>query len=73
MVKQQLKLMAKTGYELVINLAPNSILEGAVINEAEIFDAEEVEYIHIPVDFNNPSSTVIVFDSNLNNHLNYLI
>ena len=34
--KQQLKLLARRGYEVVINLAPSSLLEGAVINEAEI-------------------------------------
>ena len=54
--KQELKLLAKTGYEVVINLAPSSRLEGAVIKEAEILDSEKLEYIHIPVDFNNPSN-----------------
>lgn len=53
--KQQLKLLAKEGYEVVINLAPNSIFEGAVINEAAILESEQIEYIHIPVDFNNPT------------------
>jgi len=41
---------------VVINLAPSSRLEGAVIDEAEILDSEKLEYIHIPVDFNNPSN-----------------
>ena len=54
--KQELKLLAKTGYEVVINLAPSSRLEGAVINEEEILDSETLEYVHIPVDFNNPSN-----------------
>ena len=53
--KQQLKLLAKRGYEVVINLAPSSLLEGAVINEAEILSLEQVEYIHIPVDFSSPT------------------
>jgi|TARA_B110000240_G_scaffold56194_1_gene63963 protein tyrosine phosphatase (PTP) superfamily phosphohydrolase (DUF442 family) len=53
--KQQLKLLAKKGYEVVINLAPSSIIEGSVINEAEILEKEEVEYIHIPVDFFKPT------------------
>ena len=67
--KQQLRLLARTGYELVINLAPNSLLEGAVIDEAEILNAEEVEYIHIPVDFNNPSSKDFEkFVSNIERH-----
>ena len=67
--KQQLRLLARTGYELVINLAPNSLFEGAVIDEAEILNAEEVEYIHIPVDFNNPSSKDFEkFVSNIERH-----
>ena len=44
-------------------------LEGAVIDEAEILNAEEVEYIHIPVDFNNPSSKDFEkFVSNIERH-----
>ena len=50
----QLKLIAENGYEAVINLAPNSVFEGSVINEAEILTANKVKYIHIPVNFNKP-------------------
>ena len=50
----QLRLIAKNGYEAVINLAPNSVFEGSVINEAEILTANKVKYIHIPVNFNKP-------------------
>ncbi len=50
----QLKLIAENGYDAVINLAPNSVLEGSVINEAEILNANNVKYIHIPVNFNKP-------------------
>ena len=53
--KQQLKLLARRGYEVVINLAPSSLLEGAVTNEAEILSLEQVEYIHISVDFTSPT------------------
>ena len=52
---QQLKLLAKKGYEVVINLAPSSLIEGSVINEAEILEKENVEYINIPVDFFKPT------------------
>ncbi len=53
----------------MINLAPCSRLEGAVINEAQILDAEKVEYIHIPVDFNNPSNEDFEkFVSNIERH-----
>ena len=50
----QLKLIAENGYEAVINLAPNSVFEGSVINEAEILTTNKVKYIHIPVNFNKP-------------------
>ena len=50
----QLKLIAENGYDAVINLAPNSVLEGSVISEAEILTANNVKYIHIPVNFNMP-------------------
>ena len=67
--KQQLKLLAKTGYEVVINLAPSSRLEGAVINEEEILDSEMMKYVHIPVDFNNPSNEDFEkFVSNIERH-----
>ena len=52
----QLKLIAENGYDAVINLAPNSVFEGSVINEAEILTANKVKYIHIPVNFNKPKN-----------------
>ena len=54
--KEQLELLAEKGYEVVINLAPNSILEGAVVQEASILKGLGVNYIHTPVDFNNPTN-----------------
>ena len=69
--KQQLKLLARRGYEVVINLAPSSLLEGAVINEAEILSLEQVEYIHIPVDFSSPADEDFAeFVSNVQKHKN---
>ena len=53
--KQQLVLLAKQGYQAVINLAPSTIIEGRVLNEKEILKSKKVKYIHIPVDFNNPT------------------
>lgn len=53
----QFKLIHDTGYETVINLAPNSVLENAVVNEREILSGLGIEYIHIPVDFKNPTSS----------------
>ena len=69
--KQELKLIAKNGYEVVINLAPTSIIEGSVINEAEILENEKVKYIHIPVDFLKPNEMNFKkFVSNLEDNKN---
>jgi len=63
----QLKLISKNAYDAVINLAPNSVFEGAVLNEAEILIANKVKYIHIPVDFNNPTKDdFLLFVKSLN-------
>ena len=53
--KRQLKLLAKKGYQIIINLAPNTIINGRILNEAEILRLQKVKYIHIPVDFKNPT------------------
>lgn len=52
---KELTMLARNGYELVINLAPNSLLEGAVILEEKILEKHDVKYIHLPVDFSNPT------------------
>ena len=65
--KYQLKLIAQNGYDVVINLAPSSVLEGSVIDEAEVLTANKVKYIHIPVNFNNPANDDFsLFVKNLN-------
>lgn len=51
----QLGLIARSGYERVINLAPKSVLENSVVDEADILQRLGLEYIHIPVDFKAPS------------------
>ena len=51
---KQLISIANGGYEVVINLAPNTTIEGRVINEKDILKSNNIAYIHIPVDFNNP-------------------
>ncbi len=51
---KQLISIASGGYEAVINLAPNTTIEGRIINEEGILKSNNVTYIHIPVDFNNP-------------------
>ena len=51
---KQLISIANGGYETVINLAPNTTIEGRIINEEAILKSNNITYIHIPVDFNNP-------------------
>ena len=51
---KQLISIANGGYEVVINLAPNTTIEGRIINEEGILKSNNITYIHIPVDFNNP-------------------
>ena len=51
---KQLISIANGGYEAVINLAPNTTIEGRIINEEAILKSNNIAYIHIPVDFNNP-------------------
>lgn len=52
----QFQLIHDAGYQTVINLAPNSILENAVVNEREILARLGMEYIHIPVNFQQPGN-----------------
>lgn len=53
--EMQFKDIAQAGYEVVINLAmPNS--ENAIPEEGYIVTAREMQYIHIPVPFEAPSS-----------------
>lgn len=50
----RLKGLAPEGYEMVINLLPDSS-EYAVENEADIVESQGVEYVYIPVDFKSPT------------------
>ncbi len=51
---EQFSAIKNAGYDLVINLAlPSS--EGAVPSEREIVEALGMKYIHIPVDWDNPT------------------
>ena len=53
--ERQLAAISEAGYKTVINLASKTKLENAVIEEAVILEEQGVEYIHIPVDFENPT------------------
>ena len=50
----QLKLLVKKGYEVIINLAQDSIVGKVAFNEKGILESSGIIYIHIPVDFDNP-------------------
>lgn len=49
-----LRLLGAQGYEAVINLLPETS-EYAVPNERHFVEAQGIEYIHIPVDFQQPT------------------
>jgi protein tyrosine phosphatase (PTP) superfamily phosphohydrolase (DUF442 family) len=49
-----LKLLASQGYEVVVNLLPDTS-EHAIPGEREIIESQAIEYIYIPVDFKQPS------------------
>jgi len=49
----RLEALASQGYEVVVNLLPDSS-EHAVANEQEIVESQRIEYIYIPVDFSAP-------------------
>jgi len=51
---EQLKSVAEAGVQVVINLA-TSKSEGAIPNEGALVRNLNMEYIHIPVDWNNPT------------------
>jgi protein tyrosine phosphatase (PTP) superfamily phosphohydrolase (DUF442 family) len=50
---KQFTTIANSGFKLVINLAPHSA-ENALKNEADIVTRLGMQYINIPVDFDNP-------------------
>ena len=53
--EKQFHLIKKSNYETVINLAPTSVLENSLKTEQLLLQELEIEYIHIPVDFKNPT------------------
>lgn len=52
--KEQFEAIQQAGYKKVINLAPHDI-ENALANEAAVVADLGMDYINIPVDFNNPT------------------
>ncbi|MCY4427185.1 MAG: protein tyrosine phosphatase family protein [Halieaceae bacterium] len=53
--EKQFSLIAEAGYRVVINLAPASVLENSLHTEASLLESLGIRYIHIPVNFTNPT------------------
>lgn len=53
--ESQLAQIVDAGYHTVINLAPTSIFANSVVDERSILERCGANYIHIPVDFKNPT------------------
>lgn len=53
--KKQFSLIQNSGYSLVINLAPYEFIQNPLKDEAAIVTGLGMKYIHIPVDFFNPT------------------
>ena len=53
--ESQFHLIQQAGYGTVVNLAPTSVLENSLREEAELLDELGMDYVHIPVDFKNPT------------------
>lgn len=51
-----LEALRAQGYEVVVNLLPDTS-EHAIPNERDAIESQGIEYIHIPVDFKQPTSS----------------
>ncbi|MEO0367272.1 MAG: protein tyrosine phosphatase family protein, partial [Pseudomonadota bacterium] len=51
----ELALIAAANYKTVINLAPQSVLENSLKSEAQLVSELGLQYVHIPVDFKQPT------------------
>ena len=54
--ESQLAAIKAAGFVRVINLAPHG-LENSLPDEADVIKKNGMDYVHIPVDFKNPSDT----------------
>ena len=52
--KKQFKVIAKNGFDVVINLAVSDIKKGAIKQEGEIVDKYGMIYYHIPISWKKP-------------------
>lgn len=54
---KELALIADAGFTSVINLAPKSVLENSLQTESQVLADLNVDYVHIPVDFQAPTQS----------------
>lgn len=52
---KQFAVIQETGYQLVINLAPNGLIENSLEDEEALVNGLGMNYVHLPVDFKNPT------------------
>lgn len=52
---KQFALIGDAGYQSVINLAPSHFIENSLKDERAVLGELGVRYVHIPVDFKNPT------------------
>ncbi len=52
--KKQFSLIKNAGYKVVVNLSPKTAIN-ALADEKEAVESLGMKYIHIPVNFNNPT------------------
>jgi len=53
--EQQLTSIKDAGYQVVVNLAPLAKFETTLPNEEALVESLGMEYVHIPVTWNNPT------------------
>ncbi len=53
--KSDFFIIAEKNYEIIINLAPKSMIGKYILKEDKILNSLNIKYIHIPVNFNNPT------------------
>jgi protein tyrosine phosphatase (PTP) superfamily phosphohydrolase (DUF442 family) len=70
---EEFKSIKQTGIEVVINLA-RADSPNAIINEANVVQENDMHYINIPVDFENPqTSDLEIFFSTMEQYANATI
>ena len=67
---KQFQLIKEAGFQVVVNLAPTSMLENYVVEEKRILEELSIRYVHTPVDFKNPTGPDFQLAANSPVHIN---